>query len=205
MFIYPYVYRLDHPVTGEFYIGYRSANKFPAEQDLGHEYFTSSKVVKPRFNEFKIQIIAEFFESVDAYDFEQKLILEYWGNHKLINKMIRHNGKNRWSFHGRKHSEETKNKMRNRKISDETREKSRKRRHSEETKDKIRSTLLGIKHVRSKEHCSRIKEAAKYRKPISDETREKMSFRSKTNPPFLRCCRVSDRKEMSTCSLFRHT
>ena len=63
MNIYPYVYRLDHPITGEFYIGYRSANKVPASEDLGIRYFTSSKTVKPRFHEFRFCIIAEFFDA----------------------------------------------------------------------------------------------------------------------------------------------
>ena len=31
MNIYPYVYKGVHPITGEFYIGMRCANKLPAE------------------------------------------------------------------------------------------------------------------------------------------------------------------------------
>ena len=88
MNIYPYVYRLDHPITGEFYIGYRSANKVPAEQDLGHKYFTSSKIVKPRFHEFEYQITAEFFDKSSAYEFEQILLRENWGNGLLLNRNI---------------------------------------------------------------------------------------------------------------------
>ena len=57
----PYVYRLDHPTTGEFYIGYRSANKKPSHLDLP-EYKTSSKIVNPRFEEFNWIILAEFFK-----------------------------------------------------------------------------------------------------------------------------------------------
>ncbi len=32
--VLPYVYRVENMVTGEFYIGYRSANKLPAKLDL---------------------------------------------------------------------------------------------------------------------------------------------------------------------------
>jgi hypothetical protein len=41
--VLPYVYRLDNTITGEFYIGYRAANKVPSEQDLGLKYFTSTQ------------------------------------------------------------------------------------------------------------------------------------------------------------------
>lgn len=95
MNIYPYVYRLDHPVTGEFYIGYRESNTLPAEQDLGHKYFTSSKYVKQRFNEFNYQIIATFFDPNDAYDFEQEMIFLEWDNPLILNKHCTH-GKNKW-------------------------------------------------------------------------------------------------------------
>lgn len=93
--ILSYVYRLDHPVTGEFYIGFRSQNvkkKIPSHLDLGIEYFTSSKFVKPRFNEFNFHIVAEFYDENDAYDFEQRLIYESWGMHGILNKRC-HYGK----------------------------------------------------------------------------------------------------------------
>jgi hypothetical protein len=88
MHIYPYVYRLDHPVTGEFYIGYRCANKVSSAEDLGHIYFTSSKIVKPRFHEFTYQIIAEFFDKNDAYDFEQQLISDNFKNPNILNRLV---------------------------------------------------------------------------------------------------------------------
>ena len=83
---YPYVYRLDNLQTKEFYIGSRVANKVPSKQDLGYEYFTSSKIVTPRFNEFQVTIIAEFFDGDDAYNHEQYLIYCDWGNPLLLNK-----------------------------------------------------------------------------------------------------------------------
>jgi hypothetical protein len=81
-----------HKITGEFYIGYRHANKLQSHLDLV-EYKTSSKLVKPRFCEFDWLIIAEFFSPEDAYDFEQLLIYENWKNALLLNKSCYYGGK----------------------------------------------------------------------------------------------------------------
>lgn len=43
MNIYPYVYKCVHKTTGQFYFGYRCANKLPAEIDLP-KYKTSFKI-----------------------------------------------------------------------------------------------------------------------------------------------------------------
>jgi hypothetical protein len=83
--IYPYVYRLDNPITGEFYIGSRYRNKVSASNDLGIYYFTSSTKVKPRFNEFITTIVAEFFDAISAVQFEQEEIKSNWANCKLLN------------------------------------------------------------------------------------------------------------------------
>ena len=88
MRILPYVYKLEHKETSEFYIGVRWANKYPAEMDLGIRYWTSSKQVKPRFAEFNYFVLAEFFDLEDAIDFEQKTIAENWNNPHLLNKAI---------------------------------------------------------------------------------------------------------------------
>src|SRR3989304_2364230 len=109
--VLPYVYRLDHPVTGEFYIGYRSANKTPSSEDLGILYFTSSKEASRRFNEFTITIIAEFFKKEDAYIFEQQLIHENWSNLLKLNKRCFHGSNNFFVVVGPK-SYITKNKIR---------------------------------------------------------------------------------------------
>lgn len=90
-----YVYCGEHPISGEIYFGYRKANKVPADQDIGVLYFTSSKEIKHRFSDFNWTILAEFFIPEDAYDFEQTLIYEHWGNKNLLNKHCSH-GKNRW-------------------------------------------------------------------------------------------------------------
>lgn len=85
--VLPYVYRLDHKETDQFYIGFRCANKVPSSEDLGTKYFTSSKYVKDLgFENFNIQIIAEFFDKKDALLFEEILIKEYWKHPLSLNK-----------------------------------------------------------------------------------------------------------------------
>lgn len=113
--IYPYVYRLDHPVTGEFYIGSRSANvklKLPAHLDLGIKYKTSSKYVEPRFHEFNYIIVAEFFAASDAYDFEQELIHASLGLPRMLNRACHHDNQTRFSVAGTPKTPEHRAKLR---------------------------------------------------------------------------------------------
>ena len=94
----PYVYIGIHKITGEIYVGYREKNvqlKRTSDVDL-FLYRTSSKTVRPAFDEYDWYIIAEFFTGSDAYDFEQALIYEYWGNPLLLNKNCRHGSKSRF-------------------------------------------------------------------------------------------------------------
>ena len=84
--ILPYVYKLTHKETGQFYIGYRCANKVRSELDI-LRYKSSSKYVKELgFENFNIEIIAEFFNAEDAYEFEQNLIKESFDNNLILNK-----------------------------------------------------------------------------------------------------------------------
>lgn len=103
--IYPYVYQLTHPITGEFYIGFRCANKVQSHDDLPL-YRTSSKIIRPHFDDFTWCIIAEFFRKEDAYDFEQLLIHENWGNPLLLNQAC-HYGSSRFSTAGTTPTAET--------------------------------------------------------------------------------------------------
>jgi hypothetical protein len=84
--VLPYVYKLTNEDTGEFYFGFRMGNKVSSVNDLGIKYFTSSKYVKPRFAEFKTEIVAEFFDADSAYWFEQSLIEENWKIPGILNK-----------------------------------------------------------------------------------------------------------------------
>lgn len=82
----PYVYKVTHKTTSEVYIGMRSANQLPAEEDLGIHYFTSNKTVQKHFAEFDIFIYAYFLSWEDAFIFENNLIKSNWGDCKLLNK-----------------------------------------------------------------------------------------------------------------------
>ena len=86
----PYVYRLDNPTTGEFYIGYRVANKIPSHLDFPI-YKTSAPKVTNIFDLFEWKILAEFYDGDDAYDFEQLSIFEEWDNPLLLNESCYHN------------------------------------------------------------------------------------------------------------------
>jgi len=96
----PYVYMCVHKVTKEFYIGYREHNvKCNKVSSLDiFSYKTSSKIIKKQFSNFDITIIAEFFCGADAFEFEQNLIKQHWGDPLLLNKHYRlPNGQKRFS------------------------------------------------------------------------------------------------------------
>ena len=108
---FPYVYKLTHKVDESFYIGFRKANNSNASLDLGVKYFSSSKLVKEiGFENFKIEIIAEFFNENDAYDFEQTQIEENINNPLCLNKYFIKHGQKRFLFN-KGHSIETKQKI----------------------------------------------------------------------------------------------
>lgn len=84
MYIYPstkpapYVYKCIHRITKQFYIGYRYKNvkyNIPSHIDLPL-YRTSSKHIKLNFHEYDWVILAEFFDTDSAYEYEQTLIKE---------------------------------------------------------------------------------------------------------------------------------
>jgi len=178
-----YVYRLDNPITGEIYIGYREANKLPSHLDLPN-YKTSSKYVKPRFEEFNRTILAEFFLGTDAYDHEQLTIYENWGNPLLLNKQ-HYYGKSKWK--SEPCSDETKTKIsvanKGKPCSDETRLKlsiaGKGRKLSDEHKANISTAQKGkIQKPHSAETKAKISAAGKGRKH-SEETKSKMSASGK--------------------------
>ena len=85
MKVRPYVYRCEHKETGRFYIGYRSANKVPADQDLGFYYFTSCKEVRNNFSEYSYEILSEYDNIEMAYEVEQVLLYNLRHDPLLIN------------------------------------------------------------------------------------------------------------------------
>lgn len=169
--IYPYVYKLTHRETGHFYIGYREANKIPSDQDI-LQYQTSSKHVKSMgFDNFEVEIIAEFFDAESAYRFENDLIAEDFRNPLCMNKHYTTKELKRKFKHDVPHTEEYKlraskrtiplhlrelvsTKMKGRKRDPAAVEKSRLamigHKTSNETKAKICESLRGKRHHRAK-------------------------------------------------------
>lgn len=145
----PYVYQCTNRITGEFYIGYRCANNKPSHIDFPL-YKTSSKEVKPVFDQFDWSIIAEFFDKDSAYDFEQKLIDENWGNPLLLNRTCYY-GKKR--LKPRQWSEEKR-----RLVSIQRKGFNKGRVVSNEVRERISNTMSGkVKPPRTKEHSEAIR------------------------------------------------
>jgi hypothetical protein len=84
--IKPYVYRCEHKITKQYYIGYRYANWLPADKDLGIHYFTSSVIVSEDFVNYNYEILSEYNTKEWAYETEQRLIYESRNDPLLINK-----------------------------------------------------------------------------------------------------------------------
>lgn len=171
----PYVYMCIHKETSQFYIGYRVKNvklNKPSHIDFP-EYKTSSKIVKPNFDNFTWVILAEFYNHDSAYDFEQSLINEYWCNPLLINTNC-HCGKKRFKVSS--HSDETKQK-----ISDA--QKGRPGRvQTKEIKEKISKSLTGrIVPEERKKNISKGK-TGKSRAPQTNEAKRKISEFQKGRP-----------------------
>jgi hypothetical protein len=104
----PYVYKLTHKTTNQYYIGYRCNNKLLPEQDILIYQSSSKKVKEIGFNNFNIEILATFTNKQDAYDYEQKLIYENFDDRNILNKSVFYNQKR---FVNSGHSDETKLKM----------------------------------------------------------------------------------------------
>lgn len=198
----PYVYKLTHLTTKEFYIGVRWGNKVPSSEDLGKKYFSSSLQTKPRFQEFAAEVIAEFIDKEDAIDYEQKLITEHWGDPLLLNKAIQVSK----TFRCTGHTQETKNKMSAAKrgkppnnkgttLSDETKQRIREKallyRHTPESIEKIREKAMGNKRglgnksrtgQKQSDEEKEKKRIASTGKVYSEESKRKMSEAKKGIP-----------------------
>lgn len=180
-----YVYKVVDRVTGEYYIGFRSAHKVAPEFDLWVKYFTSSRIVKSKIDCFDPSIIEIFDSAQEAYDYEQLLIYENWEDPLMINKSCYHNKKAfKQSDHlsedhklniskatkGRVFSDEHKQKLAKAKLgkplSEETKKKMSEvrtgRSHSDSTKDKISAKHKGRRF--SDDHKRKLSEAARNRR-----------------------------------------
>src|SRR5574344_1487309 len=176
-----YVYKVMNIITGQFYIGQRSAYRSGTpEEDLGIHYFTSSKVVRPLFknntSEWKKEILyrdinyAEKLDRIEGYEI-----------HKVINDKLCLNRSDPlirpgFTAAGKPKSDETRRKLSEARKhqSDETR-----RKISEAHKGK--STTKG-KHWKCSEEAKVHMSESKKGKPspnkgnhFSEETRRKLS------------------------------
>lgn len=213
--ILPYVYRLQHKVTKQFYIGSRTnkLQKLPAEQDI-LLYKSSSKYVKDLgFENFDIEIIAIFFDPKDAYKFEQELIFVDFKNPLILNKSCFH-GKKQFNPSGLIVTEETKKKLSECRQGD--------KHHmygkplSNATKEKISNSLKGkysgkygedhhnFGKIFSKEVRERMSLSMKgvKRKPLTEEQKQAMSARfTGVECPARR--KVSKEQELEIYKLFK--
>lgn len=183
----PYVYRLTHKETGEFYIGYRMANVAPAELDFGVEYTTSSDVIKNMgFINFDPLILCECYHedrkiaADNAYDIEQEMIAHEFNDPLCLNGHYKlHDGRKRFRCTG--HTKESKDKMRSGNLG---------KIHSDESRSKMSVARLGTYQTESHRINKNIALTGKIRteesrvrmslsqlgKVLSEETKSKMSI-----------------------------
>jgi hypothetical protein len=89
-----YVYKIIFKPTNQYYIGFRGS-KNASPEDLLISYFTSSKVIKQLIKQhgiesFSKEILVEFENSYDAYEYEQKLLKKHnvESNDNMLNKRL---------------------------------------------------------------------------------------------------------------------
>lgn len=173
--VLPYVYRLTHKDNGQFYIGYRSANKLRSEIDIEIYQTSSDKIKLIGFDNFNWEILAEFYDGDHAYDFEQDLIRLNFDNPLCLNdNFVLNNNGVRFKT-PKSLSKETKEKISKshigKKVSDETRLKQSKaasktrRSCSEETKIKLSRINMG--HKVSQELIEKLRIIGKNSKNVS--------------------------------------
>lgn len=175
----PYVYVCTNAQTKEYYIGSRWANKVPSSDDLGKKYFTSTKKIsKENINQFELEVIAEFFSSSDAWEHEQQMICECWGDPLLINGNYRKNCKVHFRNIGGYKLTEDQCKNRRKPLSAKGREviaaANRKRLAKEEERQKLRKP-------KSEETKMQMRLACKLRPGPTTETKNKLSEYNKKN------------------------
>ena len=154
--VHPYVYMCIHRETGHFYIGSRTAKDITYSHLDLPKYKTSSPKVKPNFDQYVWTILAEFFNSDDAYDFEQELIYNTWNDPLSLNESCYY-GKHRFCISGprtQKHKDAIGRAHKGKIIDPETIAKAVATRAanggwtiSEETRAKLIKAHIGMKHT----------------------------------------------------------
>lgn len=160
--VYPYVYKLTHRETKQFYIGYREANTLPSAEDILEYKSSSQRVHELGFENFDVEILAEFFQGAHAYEFENSLIEENIVNELCLNGHFTKQGKLQYRRVG-PHTEETKLLMSQAKAG---------KVFSAEHIEKLRAAKLGKKQ--SPELIEK-RTSARRGKSLSDKHREKIS------------------------------
>ena len=210
MNIQPYVYKLTHKESGEFYIGYREANKVPALEDLGKQYFTSSNTIQELgFSNFDIEIIEEFETGIEAYNYEQILIKENIHDSLCLNGHYHVNGSYR--FVG-PHSDKTLLKMRNTRSSSQYRtalsERTKELWQDEEYRKKNDLSYLRTDEVKKKMSDSKLEfYATEQGKQWSSDRSKKMwqdeEYRKKNDLSYLRTDEVKKKISESVSKSFK--
>lgn len=99
----PYVYRVEHIVTGKYYFGYRFKNKVAPKEDFGIKYFTSAKYInKNNWHEYHVEILSVYDTEDDAFITEQNLIWACWSDPLLLNKMVQRPDRRHFKRMGRR-------------------------------------------------------------------------------------------------------
>jgi hypothetical protein len=196
----PYVYLGINRTTSEFYIGARYSHckhKRNSVDDLGVVYYTSSKKVKPLFDQFDWQILAIFVSKEDALAYEEMLINEHWHNPLLLNK-----NKGGKKFHRPSPEEYGKKLYQPRPYI----KKESTRRPGAYSK-KLRSNIF--KKIWSDPDFKEKMVASRQRTHTTKEFREAHSIAmkkvSKQSKQICRVCRLSDRKEMTVQNFSRYS
>ena len=191
--IKPYVYLGIHKVTKKFYIGVRYGNvkiKKAINEDFGKIYKTSSKEVKPIFDEFEWTIIKIFATSDDALEYEDTLIRQHWGDPLLINK-------NR----GGKKFKRPENYVR--KLSKEKKITTTRSEYFTELwkNPDFKKSQLEKRKNKKKNKYKHFKKRTKEWKSMHSKIMKEISQNSKN---ICRVCRLSDRKEMTVQNFSRY-
>lgn len=193
----PFVYIVGWSEEGVYYIGSRTARGCKPS-DIGTTYFTSSKVVRKKWEESPpdiIRVLMTFATKEAAIEFEHTALLNLEAHRtpQLLNQCV--SGRKFFLAHG--HSAKAKAKMSasRQNVSDETRLKlsaARKGRspwnkgatgqiHSEETRAKMSAAHKG----KPKLDSTKAKLSAAHKgRTISDETRAKISAAGKGREPW---------------------
>jgi group I intron endonuclease len=146
-----YTYYLYHIPTGKKYYGARWANRCEPEQDLWVKYFGSSDLVDSLIEEYgKDSFIAEvrkkFDKAEDARDYENRVLrkLNVIKNPEWLNQGYMSGSCCYGNWNGRKHREDSKEKMRVANIGENNPMYG--KTHTPENREKIRQSKLGEKN-----------------------------------------------------------